>query len=87
MASAKQTTDHDEIKRWVEDREGHPAKVRGVEGPGDLLRIDFPGFSGEGKLEQISWEEFFDQFEKNDLAFLYQDEADSRFNKLVSREH
>jgi len=49
------------------------------------LRIDYPGFSGEDKLEEISWAEFFDAFESNKLAFLYQDEKDSRFNKLVRR--
>jgi hypothetical protein len=69
----------------VEARDGHPAKVAGVPGPGDLLRIDFPGYEGGGSLEEISWEEFFAQFEANDLAFLYQDEEDSRFNKLVGR--
>jgi len=54
-----------------------------------LLRIDYPGFSGEERLEKISWEEFFDGFEKSELAFLYQDKtADgkiSRFSKLIDR--
>ncbi|HEY8079393.1 MAG TPA: hypothetical protein VIF62_34920, partial [Labilithrix sp.] len=61
MASAKTTTNHDEIKKWVESRGGKPARVmatgrgkksaagsRGSD-PG-ILRIDFPGFSGEGTL-------------------------------------
>lgn len=85
------TTDHREIQRWVDERGGRPARVKGTESknsPG-LLRIDYPGFSGEESLEEISWEEFFDGFEKNGLAFLYQDKtADgkiSRFSKLVER--
>lgn len=54
-----------------------------------VLRIDFPGGAGEDELEHISWDEWFDKFEQNDLAFLYQDEKaggeDSTFFKLVSR--
>jgi hypothetical protein len=85
-SESKVTTDHDEIRRWVEERGGHPAEVKGTE----LLRIDYPGFSGEDSLEEISWEEFFDAFEENNLAFLYQektkDGGKSRFSKLVDRD-
>ena len=88
MSSAKTTTDHDTIKEWVEARGGHPAHVKRTGGRNDvgILRIDYPGFSGEQTLEEISWDQFFDAFEKNSLAFVYQDESDSRFSKLVSRE-
>ena len=89
--TSQTTTNHKEIQQWVEKRGGHPARVKGTESknsPG-LLRIDYPGFSGEDTLEEISWEEFFDAFEKNGLAFLYQDKtADgkiSRFSKLIDR--
>lgn len=88
MGAAKSTTDHQVIKRWVEAHGGKPAHVKATgdtEDPG-ILRIDFPGYSGEGTLEAISWDEWFAAFEDNNLAFLYQDEKDSRFNKLVSRE-
>ena len=86
MAEAKQTTDHDEIRKWVEERGGHPARVKGTDKKGGgLLRIDYPGYSGEDTLEEISWDVFFEAFEENDLAFLYQDEEDSRFSKLISR--
>jgi hypothetical protein len=86
------TTDHGEIRRWVEAHGGHPATVKRTArggGPG-LLRIDYPGFSGEDSLEEISWDEFFDKFEESGLAFVYQDRkadgADSRFSKLVRRD-
>ena len=88
----KSTIDHKTIRRWVEDRGGFPATVRGTqEGNGaGVLRIDFPGYSGEESLQRISWEEFFDKFEEKELAFLYQDEmksgSESRFFKFVSRE-
>lgn len=91
MSSAKVTTNHDEIRSWVEERGGQPARVKGTEedGGSGVLVIDYPGYSGEDTLESISWEEFFEGFEENRLAFLYQDEkdgAESRFSKLVTRE-
>jgi len=91
-AEAKTTTNHDEIRQWVEDRGGRPARVKGTE-KGDsvgLLRIDYPGFTGEDTLETITWEEFFQGFDENKLAFLYQDETkegkESRFSKLIDRD-
>jgi hypothetical protein len=91
MASSKVTTDHDEIKRWVEERGGFPAHVKRTEASHDLgvLRIDFPGYSGEDTLERVDWETWFAAFDQKQLAFLHQDETaareQSRFNKLVSR--
>jgi hemerythrin superfamily protein len=88
---AKTTIDHATIQKWVEQRGGHPAHVKATGSSTDpgVLRIDFPGFSGEAKLEQIGWDQFFDSFDRNELAFIYQDrtrgEKESRFNKLVSR--
>jgi hypothetical protein len=91
-SESKTTTDHEEIRRWVEEHGGKPARVRGTGGDGDLgvLRIDFPQGTGEDQLEPISWEEWFDAFEKNNLALLYQERKasgeDSTFAKLVARE-
>jgi hypothetical protein len=91
MASkTKTTTDHDEIRRWVEEHGGKPVSVRGT-GNGDagVLRINFPGGAGQDELEPLSWHEWFEKFDENDLAFLYQEEKasgeDSTFFKLVSR--
>jgi hypothetical protein len=91
-AESKVTTNHDEIRTWVEERGGQPAQVKGTgtkKSPG-LLRIDYPGFSGEDTLEPISWEDFFTAFEENNLAFLYQEQTkdgeESRFSKLIERE-
>lgn len=85
------TTDHDEIRRWVEEHDGKPASVRGTEG-GDtagILRIDFPSGAGTDDLEHISWEDWFAKFEEQRLAFLYQEHKasgeDSTFFTLVSR--
>jgi hypothetical protein len=85
MAEAKTTIDHDEIRQWVEARGGRPARVTETGGDGDpgVLRIDFA--EPDDRLEEISWEDWFRAFDTNELAFLYQDEGDSRFNKLVDR--
>ena len=84
---SKTTTDHNEIQQWVSERKGHPARVKGTDdgGGSGVLRIDYPGYSGEESLEKITWEEFFEGFEDNKLAFLFQDEDDSRFSKLIAR--
>ncbi len=90
-STSKTTIDHDEIRRWAEEHDGTPASVRGTEGDdrAGVLRIDFPGGAGEDTLEPISWEEWFDKFERENLALLYQEKKasgeDSTFFKLVSR--
>ena len=92
-SKSKVTTDHDEIRRWVEERGGRPAVVKSTRGKGDeqgILHIDFPGFTGEGALEPTSWEEFFKQFDHEGLAFVYQEATasgqKSNFNKIVKSE-
>jgi hypothetical protein len=88
MASAKATVDHQTIRSWVEAKGGCPAQVKrtGSDDEVGIIRIDYPGYSGKESLQQISWDEFFEKFEESNLAFLYQDEEDSRFSKLVSRD-
>jgi hypothetical protein len=86
---SKSTTNHDEIKKWAEARGGRPATVKNTakgEEAG-ILRIDFPGYSGEGSLETISWDDFFKKFDEAGLKFLYQDKTkdgeESRFFKFI----
>jgi|SRR3954447_12987700 len=93
MASAsKTTTDHEEIRRWVEEHDGRPASVRDTGGDNDagILRIDFPGGADDDRLEHIEWETWFEKFDQSDLAFLYQEHKasgeDSTFFKLVRRD-
>jgi hypothetical protein len=92
MTRAIATTDHEQIRRWVEARNGHPAVVRSTQSrsaeSAGLLRIDFD--QSEENLEEVSWDEFFETFDANELVFLYQDKTvsgrKSRFNKFVSRD-
>ena len=55
-----------------------------------MLRFDFPGGAGEDELEHIDWDDWFDAFDDNNLALLYQEQKssgeDSTFFKLVSRD-
>src|SRR5690242_14834293 len=93
MASKSKTTiDHDEIRRWAEERGGQPAEVERTERDGEtgIIRIDFPGFSGAGSLKTISWDEWFQKFDDAKLALVYQETTargqKSNFNKIVARE-
>jgi hypothetical protein len=85
-------TDHDEIHKWAESRGAKPACVKGTEtNDGScLLRLDFPGYSGEDSLQTIPWEQWDRVFDNRKLALLVEDKmADgkpSNFNKLVSRD-
>lgn len=91
MAKARRTTDHATIQRWVEERGGRPAHVSRTGSVGDpgILRIDFPAKGGSPSLAPIDWDHWFDAFEANRLAFLFQDETaeggTSRFNRFVNR--
>ena len=89
MSSSETTTDHDTIREWIEKRGGIPTVVKGTEGKDGegILRVDFA--ERDEKLEEISWDEFFDTFEDRGLAFLYQEETadgkESRFFRFVNR--
>jgi hypothetical protein len=92
MASSETTTDHKKIQKWIEERGGEPATVKRTKDGGEpgVLRVNFPGYSGEDSLEPISWEQFFEKFEESKLAFLYQNKTregeESRFFKFVKRD-
>lgn len=84
------TIDHNEIKEWVEARDGRPSVVTAThsDDEGGILRIDFG--TKEENLEEVSWKEFFRIFEESELAFVYQEHAPdgepSFFCKFVIRE-
>jgi hypothetical protein len=74
-AQSRTTTDHEEIRRWAEERGAHPACVKGTGDKGDvgMLRLDFPGYSGKQSLQPIGWDEFFEKFDERGLALLFQE--------------
>lgn len=85
---AKATTDHDTIRKWAEKKGGKPAAVDRTHKGDDvgIVRIMFPDNrqSEHDSLVEISWDEFFRQFEESKLALLY--EEDSLFSKIVGRD-
>lgn len=93
MSDAKTTTDHETIRKWVMERDGRPATVSSTAGKEDagILRVEFPNApnADDDALEEIEWDAFFEKFDKEELAFLYQDKTKdgktSRFFKFVRR--
>lgn len=63
-AEAQVTTNHEEIRQWVESRGGKPAAVKATHRGGDpgIIRLIFPEApNADGdNLEEISWDEFLE---------------------------
>jgi hypothetical protein len=82
------TTDHEKIQQWAQRHGGKPAAVASTHQDDDvgIIRIMFPKSrqSEHANLEEITWEEFFEEFEKRSLALVY--DNNSLFSKLVSRD-
>ena len=57
-----------------------------------MIRLEFPGYSRsrDESLQEIDWDEFFEKFDANGLALVYQEKTaggqKSNFNKLISRQ-
>lgn len=73
-AAAQVTTDHEQVRKWVEARSGKPAAVKATHRGKDsgVIRVIFPGApnADDDNLEEISWNDFFRKFEEARLAFL-----------------
>jgi hypothetical protein len=71
------TRNHRVIKEWAEQRGGKPVKVRGLDVQDDpnVLRIAFSERIGREFLEPISWDDFFDAFDRKGLTFLFQEQT------------
>ena len=77
MSSARTTTNHETIRKWVERHKGHPAIVRtGREG--GVLRVDFdePGGNDDDRLERISGATDVFETVEQDRAFICVDDDD-----------
>jgi len=85
-------TDHEQIREWAEERDAASWCVKGTMQREEscLLRLDFPGYTGQDTLEEIGWDQWFKVFDSRGLALIVQDRTasgqTSNFNKLVSRE-
>ncbi len=85
---ADTTTDHNAIRKWAERHGGKPAAVDRTHKGDDvgIIRIMFPkaAQSEHDHLVEISWDEFFREFDERNLALLY--DPGSLFSKIVSRD-
>ncbi|MEM6282321.1 MAG: hypothetical protein AAF787_09030 [Chloroflexota bacterium] len=84
MAAVEQAThERDVIIAWVEQRNGHAARVTGAHPDAaddtdvetGALRIGFPGYASEEQLEPISWDDFFEAFSSSTFYY-YETEPD-----------
>ena len=91
MALSKTTQDHEEIRNWAEKRGAVPAEVASThrsDEPG-ILRFSFPRARDKNndKLTEVSWDDFFEKFDENNLELVYQEKTAagrrSNFNKLI----
>ena len=71
------TREPDVIRTWAQERGGRPARVRGSE----VLRLAFEKLPSN--WEAISWEEFFQTFDRSGQMFMYEDSPGSRICKLT----
>ncbi len=80
----KQTVNHDEIRHWSQKVGARPAKIDHIDAGADKvgLRLDFKGSEDEEILPEkagkgyITWDEFFKEFEAQQLLFVYEDEPE-----------
>lgn len=81
-------TEHEAIRKWAEQHGGKPAAVDRTHKGDDvgIIRIMFPKApqSEHAHLVEISWDEFFKEFEERQLALLY--DPKSLFSKIVGRD-
>ncbi len=79
---SKIITDHDEVRTWIEEGNGQPGKMADTE----LLAVYFG--APESDITPIEWEEFFEIFDRSNLAFMYEDRSagdTSSFFEFIDR--
>lgn len=67
------TRNHDVVRTWARAREAEPATGVGkmdVRDGGTALRFEFPGM---GRFEPMSWDDWFAEFERYAMTFVFQE--------------
>lgn len=90
-AHTRATTDHEMIRQWVRERGGAPSMARRVGQPAEgALVVNFPDDGSDGPVVDISWADFFQRFEDQNLAFVYRESLpeaeDAYYYQLVDRD-
>lgn len=63
------TTDHDEIRNWIEAHNGLPAIKDKRDNSRGVIDIVFSAHDKNPEFEIISWDEFFDTFDSLNMEF------------------
>lgn len=75
------TRDHEQIRRWATERQAEPATGEATRsGPATVtvndggagIRFNFPG---AGAYRPISWDEWLENFDRHECAFVYDNDA------------
>ena len=76
------TRDHDLIRRWANARQAEPATGEATaSGPSTSMSVNDGGagirfnFPGAGRFRPISWDEWFENFDRHELAFVYDNDG------------
>jgi hypothetical protein len=88
------TRDHHAIRLWASRHQAEPATGEATSsGPSTIqvsdggagIRFNFPGMS---RFRPISWDEWFDNFERHRLVFVYEEDvADRAYELWCARGH
>jgi Protein of unknown function (DUF2934) len=82
------TQDHDVIRQWAARHQAEPATgIETASGPatahvndgGTVVRFNFPA---AGRFRPITWEEWFEIFDRRRLVFVYEEEVADRAYEL-----
>lgn len=71
------TIDHEDIKTWADTRQARPVRLRRFDDEtiSERVRFRFPEDEYPDE-EDLTWEEFFDIFDRSRLEFVFEDIAD-----------
>lgn len=86
----KTTTDHEQIRTWAQERGGRPARVHNAFGSKRedcILQIDFLHDKYDDDVEELTWDAFFEMFDRENMVLVYQTETEggrpSSFGRIV----
>lgn len=75
------TTNHDRIRQWADVRDATPATA----GPSEDAPLRF-SFTETDPYVAVSWETFFERFERETLAFVYEPVEDEGWSPAAADE-
>lgn len=81
MSSAIPMVDHDQVRSWIEARQGRPVALAGT-GKGDDPGILEFSYKPSSAMEELPWDRWLRWFERNRLALIV---SNNGFHKLVPR--